>query len=355
MGRGLHADLQARLERDYEQGFCTTPTSPGDARRLNHVRQTGHLVSPAPQLFTQPNRWEKLKPNVRHRFVVRSLARLHPDWVFCHVSAAIIHGLYVSYSLIDHVHVLTDRRANTASNAYVQRHKVTRIESTVVDGVRVTPLARTAFDCMRGCDFRSGLAIADSAATALNQSNDELARALGAFSKSNRGWQRAIDMARFADSRSESGGESVARAVMIEQGYLIPDLQVSVTNPVDNCTYRVDFCWQLDANTRILGELDGREKYRNPQMTGGRDAVAVLADERLRESRASMRGDRIMRFCYADVVNTERFCRILDAYHVPGGYAVPAIARPDDPTNRTCYASSSAALASAEAITASMS
>ena len=334
MGRGPHKDMRARLDHDFEQGFCTTPQSTSDERRLKRARQAGRLISPAPHLFVQPDPWNELRPNVQHRYVVRSLARLHPNWIFSHVSAAVMHGLYVSYTLINQVHILTDRHQNSASNAFVRRHKVTAADFTIVDDVRATTLARTAFDCLRSYDFRAGLAVADSASHQLSLSGDELGYSFTTFSTRNLGWRRACKIAGFADGRSENGGESVARAVMIERGYRIPNLQVVVNDSVDGNAYRVDFCWQIDDRTRVLGELDGREKYRNPHMTQGRDVNDVLADERLRESRVSVQGDRIMRFSYADVIDTRRFCKILDAYHVPKGYAVPDVASPDDPINR---------------------
>lgn len=334
MGRGLRSDLVERLDSDFEHGLCTVPESRGDERRLDYVRRAGYVISPAPRLFVRPEDWLKLKPSIRHRYMVRSLAKLHPSWVFCHASAAIMHGLYVSYSLLDRVHILTSRSSNSASGGIIARHKTCWSESDVVDGVRVTPVARTAFDCLRTCDFRSGLAIADSSLLLLGQNAGQLVDAFGAYPRSSSGWKRAVDIARFADLRSESGGESVARAVMIEQGYRIPDLQVEVEDRVDACMYRIDFCWEINGETRVLGELDGREKYQNLDMTHGRDAVDVLADERLRESRVSMGGDKIMRFSYKEVVDVGRFRALLDAYGVPKGYAVPAVANPLDPINR---------------------
>ncbi|MDO4797467.1 MAG: hypothetical protein Q4A01_05535 [Coriobacteriales bacterium] len=334
MGRGLHHDLCQQLDKSFEQGLCAVSTSASNGRKLIRALRAGHVISPAPQLYVRAEDWSILKPDQRHRSVVRSLAKLHPTWVFSHASAAIMHGLYVSYSLLDHVHVLTSRRANSPSNGIIERHKRAHIEWVVIEGVRVTPIARTAFDCLRTYDFRSSLAIADSTLRVLHQTNDQLVSTFGTFSRRFKNWQRAANIAVFADRRSESGGESVARAVMIEQGYLIPNLQVVVENTVDGGVYRADFCWQLGNHNRVLGELDGHEKYTNPLMTKGRDVVEVLTDERLRESRVSIYGDKILRFSYADVMNVRRFRSLLDAYGVPSGYAVPAVADPLDPMNR---------------------
>ncbi len=333
MRRGFQQDLIKRLDDSFAQRLCVVSKDRSDKHRLARALRAGLVVSPAPQLYVRADDWDTLKPSQRHRSIVRSLAKLHPNWVFSHASAGIMYKLYVSYSLLDHVHVVTSRHTNTASSGMLQRHKMSNIEWTIVDDVRVTPLARTAFDCMRGCDFRSGLAIADSTLRVSSQSNDQLIRSFGAFPRRCVGWQRAVDMAMFADRRSESGGESVARAVMIEQGYRIPNLQVEVENPVDGCVYRADFCWVLGEGQRVLGELDGREKYQDPIMTHGRDLIDVLADERLRESRVSIHGDKILRFSYGEVVHVGRFRQLLDAYGIPNGYAVPAVADSRDPIN----------------------
>ena len=76
----------------------------------------------------------------------------------------------------------------------------------------------------------------------------------------------------------------------------------------------------------MLGELDGREKYENQAMTKGRDAVQVLADERLRESRVSASGAKIMRFSFAEAVKPARMKHLLKAFGVPLGYPIPKVA-----------------------------
>ena len=81
--------------------------------------------------------------------------------------------------------------------------------------------------------------------------------------------------------------------------------------------YRADFLWTLPDGSQVIGEFDGREKYVNPEMTGGRDVVDVLADERLRESRISACGAPIMRFSYRDVCDRRFFDRLLRTFRIP--------------------------------------
>jgi hypothetical protein len=154
-----------------------------------------------------------------------------------------------------------------------------------------------------------------------------LVEKLSAFRSLRVSKERVLAVAALANGLSESGGESTARAVMIEEGFMWPTLQKEVTDPVDKSKkFRVDFYWQLPSGD-VAGELDGREKYRNPEMTNGKDAVDVLADERLRESRVSGTNVKIMRFSYGNVLNTEFFCHLLTSYGIPRGFDVPWVAR----------------------------
>lgn len=69
--------------------------------------------------------------------------------------------------------------------------------------------------------------------------------------------------------------------------------------------------------SRIIGEFDGRAKYEDASLRGGRDALRVLEDERRRESRLTAYGMPIMRFSYRDAMNAAYFARLLKRFGVP--------------------------------------
>ena len=281
---------------------------------------------PAPQIYALPDLWNELKPAEQERYRIRALATLHPDWVFANVSAAAVHGLAVTNSLFGHIHLACRRRGNTRSRAGIVRHIVTNDSLEVVNGIKVTSLARTAFDCMLSCNFRAGLAIADSTLRVSGKTRDELIDGLNKLRNAKKQGWRAIETAQYADGRAENGGESVIRAIIIEQGFLVPNLQVEVSDPINpKSTFRVDFCWDLPSG-RVIGELDGKEKYRNPTMTKGRDVVDVLTDERLRESRITCSDAKVMRFSYGEAMNTKWFCQLLKSFGIPSGFAIPRVA-----------------------------
>lgn len=185
------------------------------------------------------------------------------------------------------------------------------------------------FDCMRIADFGMAVAISDYA---LRQS--EIFKALRGKAKQSRdrylayfsslgmrklkGARRASIAMLYADPRSESVGESLARATMIEMGFALPDLQRTLPHPLDpGKTFRVDFCWLREDGMRIIGEFDGAVKYENPETRGGVSALKVLEEERRRESLLSVYGMPIVRFSYKDVMNKGYFARLLRRFGVP--------------------------------------
>lgn len=124
--------------------------------------------------------------------------------------------------------------------------------------------------------------------------------------------------AMYANPLAENGGESMARGTMIELGYEVPELQVEVPNPLDdNHPFRVDFMWQRRDASLVIGELDGMDKYIEPEMCKGRTSVEVMSAERVRESRLTIAGARVMRFHFDDVLDRTGFASILDVFGVP--------------------------------------
>jgi hypothetical protein len=268
-------------------------------------------------MFIRTSVWDDLKPDVRCIWLARTLTSKMPCIRFCNVTAAVARGLSVSYSLLDKVHVAERRRGHDRDTSLLCRHRMGGDLWQVVDGLTVTSLERTTFDCLRTTTFRDGLAIVDSALRA-GLDKSFLLELLGSMHH-YRGLRQARITASYADAAAESGGESIARAAMIELGFAIPQLQATFTDPIDGRRRRVDFLWVRPDGSSVIGELDGRTKYVDPSMTGGRSVVDVLADERLRESHLSLAADGapIMRFSVGDTYNLAYFERLLTTFGVP--------------------------------------
>jgi hypothetical protein len=275
------------------------------------------IIRAAPGMFVRKAIWDDLKPDARHLWLARTMTGMDSHLKFCNVTAAVVRGLSVSYDLLDRINLVSSPRGYGVSSDLIHRHRMGGDLWQTVDGLTVTSLERTTFDCLRTTTFRDGLAIADSALRA-GLAKSFLLELLGSMHH-YRGLRQARITASYADAAAESGGESVARAAMIELGFAIPQLQATFTDPIDGRQRRVDFLWVRPDGSHVIGELDGRAKYVDPSMTGGRSVVDVLADERLRESHLSLAADGapIVRFSVGDTYNRAYFERLLTTFGVP--------------------------------------
>lgn len=269
---------------------------------------------------------------LRHLYELRALHEIHPGWVFCGLSAAVAHGLNVSYQLLGKPLASTSSGRSTLHSGSVRGTQVHGDAFTEASGVPVTSLARTAFDCARSCGFRDGTAIVDSALRAGLGKDTLLSYAQeqrGRFRRTD--VEHALTTIRFADPRAESGGESIARAAMFELGFAAPELQATVADPITGTPFRADFKWTLPDGV-VFGELDGAEKYQNKQMTDGKRPLEVLREERFRESRLTVGGASVVRFSPETVSDAAAFDNLLATFGVPKDHepliAVPATDEP---------------------------
>ena len=305
------------LDEAEAQGMCLSCSDERVTARLRYLLRKGEVVRPLVGTYARLATWEALNIRKRHLHVVRAIARRHPHWVFCGPTAALVYGLAVSNSCIESPHVAESgcrhRKAGGITWHWERDH-----EFVVVDGLRVTTLERTVFDCMRWLGLGSALAIADSALRRYGRDRSWLEEIVAANGSGCRGAAQARQVASLADGRAESGGESIARARMLELGFAAPELQVEMCDPIDGRRYRVDFLWRLPGSRDVAGELDGLEKYVNPEMTRGRSTVSVMAAERRRESRLSLLVG-VMRFSFFDAVRNQgrRLGELMEAFGIP--------------------------------------
>ena len=316
----MQKDLIKRFVLSERQGLWLAAKSPDETRTLRRRVAAKELVEPYPALFARTSFFSSLSKTARAFLTVKTLARKHPTWVFCAFSAAIVHGIDVSHALLGRVHRAVPLNGHRRASEHLAHHVISHEPVTVAEGVRVTSLARTIFDCLRLATFAEGLGIVDSA---INRALIEKNR-LCAYALATRGYTN-VEQARktisFADGRAENGGESYARAVMIDAGFQMPELQVEVLEPIDGLTSsRVDFRWVLPDGKVVLGELDGTGKYLTDR-TGARratkDVVKQYSDERLRESHLNLTGATVVRFSFDNVKNTDYFIKLLSEAGVP--------------------------------------
>ena len=321
-GRVMKSEVLATmllLEAE-SNGMCAAPIKRSHKRALRKMMETGQVISPMRGIYVRRSCWERLDARDRALYQMKVLAELHQDWVFAGAYAGLAYGLWVSYDQLAKPVIATTRTAHSRRSSDVDRIVVTDDNSECCNNIRVTSFMRTVYDCIRTSGFGRGLAIADSAAKLKAMSGERLAdcikEACGQRSWSN----KVCEVARLADGRSDNGGESIARAAMIHLGFEAPDLQRKIWDTVERGRwYRVDFAWDLPDGTMLIGELDGRDKYVDPEMTGGADSLEVLLAERRREAHLTVGKQpvRVMRFSFAEACDLEGFERLLRTYGVP--------------------------------------
>lgn len=276
--------LACILDEAESAGMCAAVSSPSESSAVSSRAFSGELVRPRHGLFARSDYWESLKPEDKMLHEARALGRLHEPWVFSHATAAFAYGLAASYRHLYPVHYVSEGSSGGHSSNRIRRHCSQRVPFATVNGLRVTTPLRTIADCCLSLPFRDALPIADSAMRLGIVSADGLERACVAAA-GRRGVKAFRRVCEHVDPRSESGGESFVRAVLIDIGFEVFDLQLEVPDierPGRN--RRLDIVLRRDDGRLVDLEVDGKGKYSDPEMTQGRDTVQVMMDERRREA-----------------------------------------------------------------------
>ncbi|WP_207842912.1 hypothetical protein [Williamsia soli] len=164
----------------------------------------------------------------------------------------------------------------------------------MVDGVLLTKLALTACDVARQGTFAQAVAVLDHALR-LGVIRSELRSIAQRFTgtKGIATLRRAFDV---ADASSESVGESLSRALMIEWCDIpLPALQTEYRDECGQLIARVDFDW----GGEVVGEFDGTVKYQKDRHPG-ETASDVVIREQIREDRLREEGLIVVRWIWDD-------------------------------------------------------
>lgn len=319
--RRVSERLNGLFELAERDGRCLAGDAPWLASALGVRTKNGGVIRVRRGLYARTSYWADLSPIERHLHVAHALAREHPDWVFCRMTAAMALGLSMTYARHDFeglpIEIAAPSEAHCGERNGIRM--LPRLGSDTVwraSGLLVASPAQTVFDCVRCLPFDESLAMADSALHMKLMEGSEFARLVVGAGRS-RGIRNARRVLACMDGRAESGGESMVRARMIELGYKEPELQVEFPNPLEpGRTYRADMLIRCGERLVVI-ELDGKCKYEDPEMLVGRIPLRVLLDERQREALLTSHGVEVMRLHYEDVMDEGRFKRLMDAYRIP--------------------------------------
>ena len=313
-GMSIGSDLDFLFSEAEITSSCVSVQGSSMGNALVRRMNKGEVVRTAPGLYARAAYWSGLDPASRALHIIQGLCDQRPDRIFCFVSAALVHGLDVSYRLLGNAHIAASRSRRGNGIVY---HAAPVSGAGFAGMIRVTSLVQTVFDCIRSLSFPFALAIADSALRKTERSAGDFADEMACCCKGRVGMARALAIMGKADGRAENGGESYARAVMLEHGVMEPDLQIEHWDPIGGGSFRTDFGWHGLPTGDVAGELDGVVKTEDPTMLGFRTIRDALRDERMRESRLTALGLKVARFTFPQVCAVRPLLRILDGFGVP--------------------------------------
>lgn len=311
-----HQRLASHIEAYEQKMSCVYARTAAEAKQIERRVAAGGLEVVMPGLYARPEYWSELKLRQRYLHRVRALARQHPGWTFCSFTAAVIYGLSVSNVNLRYIHIAVPPTQTTTPGSEIIRHRYIRRTSASQLDIAVTDIDQTITDCLVDASFVEGLIIADSVLHEQLMSKKHLIATVDELGRGRRGVAMARWVAQQADGLSESGGESKARALMIERGWQVPELQVELFDPVEpGKPYRVDYLWRV-GDRLIIGEFDGFIKSEKA-LEEGKLAKAQF-DERQRESRLSMLDNcKVVRLCWDDLRDPTKLDRKLKVAGVP--------------------------------------
>lgn len=203
-------------------------------------------------------RWGgEIEPRLAHLARVEALLERQVGAVASHTSAALVHGLAVPHENPPLVNLTVEppARVRRRSGYHLHVAKLSAEEVVVVNGLRVTSLARTASDLARSIEFTWAVVAADQVLRRGVSRDGILAVAEG--SPRLKGVDAIRKVGAFADGAAESVAESVSRVTMMRAGIPRPTLQHQVIGP-HGWVATSDFGWE---DFRVVGEMDGKEKY----------------------------------------------------------------------------------------------
>ncbi|PXW30913.1 hypothetical protein [Nocardia sp. 348MFTsu5.1] len=230
----------------------------------------------------------------KYRELVVAVAGRTKHRVISHSSAAVLHGLNQLAPDQRRVHFYVTGGGRRGREVHLHEYALSADDVTVIDGVLLTKLALTACDIARQGSFVQAVVVLDHALR-LGVTREELRSITKRFAttKGIATLRRALDV---ADTNSESVGESLSRALMIEWCDIpVPDLQTEYRDENGELIARVDFDWE----GKVVGEFDGKVKYQKHRRPG-ESVTDVVIREKLREDRLRDEGVTVVRWVWDD-------------------------------------------------------
>lgn len=301
-------------------------------RGIRQLCSDGVLSSVRRGVYVTAELWRNADANERYRLLVRATAlAAERAPVLSHQSAAVLHGLPIIGSWPARVHTSTpDAGGGSSSQATVAHRGGPPDALQVIDGCRVTSLARTLVDVAASSSLLVGVTMLDHALRVEHEraernrvgrgqssgpsalTKDDLYQEL-AIVNPRTGRRQAEQSIAFANPLSANPGETLSRVRIFQLGFEVPELQVCFPGILGGNAY-VDFWW---GRVRKIGEFDGFLKYGAGPVLAGRDPSSVVWEEQQREDLLRARVHSFDRWGWDLALSASRFHAFLTERGVP--------------------------------------
>ncbi|MCL3777686.1 hypothetical protein H6X68_05190 [Actinomyces sp. 186855] len=276
------------------------------AHALSHAARGpgSRLVRLVPGAYARRGDVERLSRAERHRLLVvagRLTGLLDGEAVLARESAAVVHGLPLVGALpsrIERAQRGRDGGRRTSCCRTLRAYE--GWQTTENDGLSIASVGQTLVDLGRRRSLASNLASLDHALRNGLVSREEV-KDLASRRPGARGNPALLFALERADPRAESPGESLSRAVMIENHLPEPGLQTEVHDHRGHLVGRVDFMWPQHG---VIGEFDGYVKYAR-EMTGRPVEDVILAERRREIEIENVTGMRVVRWTWRDAYRVD--------------------------------------------------
>lgn len=232
-------------------------------------------------VWLPPGVWETLDADQRYEATVHATVltcREPEEVVLAAHSAAVVLGMPSIEPWPGRV-CLLDPEGRSGSSRHIRMLHGPPAETVVKNGVQVTPAPRTVIDLARYGTLDTALAAADFALRTRLCDREELEHEALLIPPGGRGRSIARLTVDLADGLSGSPGESLSRLQMFRANFPRPVLQQEYRDEAGLIGY-VDFDLE-----RLIGEFDGKTKYRIPDGVSPKEASRIVWQEKRREDR----------------------------------------------------------------------
>ncbi|MDO5633897.1 MAG: hypothetical protein Q4G34_03360 [Micrococcus sp.] len=310
---------------------------------LQRAWHRGELVRLRPGIYASLARWREAPPWDRYTLAVAAVACRRPNTVFTGLTAAHVHGLWLSavpreieYRASAHHHgrqPLTSRPLPTHVSDSVwlpqrrPRHHVPSAldepsvsvrlrlsDGTDVGHARADSLPTVQLVVATGYPLQTAVAPLDALArqhpgpsSRWAEQAEEALRNRAETARFHRQWG-------FADAWSESAGESWSRALIHDLGFAAPQLQHTHADEEGRFVARTDFWW---GGPNVVGEFDGITKYDVGLYSNEAERRRAIREEKEREVRLQRLGLRVVRWTWSDLHRPAELAAALHRAGVP--------------------------------------